>query len=424
MTLRPAIMIVRVITTLACAAQLTGCGGSGGDDDPNGGSSGAPVVREQESPVVREEDLDLGGIEPRAGDVPETAGDLANGRAVEARRLAEVVIDPSTLDDRFQAVGLPTGALTSPTQIANAFASYDPNLFKDRISGAAARRFMGSASDNDIDMSIYVVSFKDPATAARAVKSISEKDETNSINVFGSVTFGSRTTLAGHPEVNASLLRTSREDPAPSLAGHAAYGDLMVSMVIPGRPGKLALAEQLMSRAFTEQRAALKGFESTPLSEIVELRVDEDGLSMLALSAREGNSKDQEPDVPSIWGPNGALHQQTWAGNLREAFERAELEAMVQAGSNVYRTGSTEQAKRLLDDFEETVTQVNYREGNKPRGLSDARCYELVATSSIGAPHFCQVQYGRYVAEGAGKSAADAQARISAQYLLLQEELG
>lgn len=399
-------LIVLVVALLAAA-----CGGS---DDSDRASEGPRTIRA--------EDVDTGPYEPESGDYPDEAGQLANGRALEARRIAEVIVDPVSLDERFQRTGTANGAMASPAQVTRLFSSEDPKLFAPRISGASSRRIMGEPTEEGLDMSIAVLTFTTPAAASAFVRGVAANNERTTISrIVGTPVYGSRTKLPGHPDVRAALIRFRKGDTDPSLVALTSRGQIAVYMYASGPGRQLAETTRLMSTAFTRQLEALEDFEPTPLQETLTMPVDEEGLLKLALAAAPGDPKDQEPDVPAIWGPNGALLQQTWPGTLAEAFERADMDAMVQAGSNVYRAGSTKQAKRLFDDFHDTVTENQYRDHHTPKGLRDARCYEVVDEESLIAPNFCAVQYGRYVAEAAGTDAADAEARISAQYLLLQD---
>ena len=87
----------------------------------------------------------------------------------------------------------------------------------------------------------------------------------------------------------------------------------------------------------------------------------------------------------------------------------------------MYEAGSAAKAKRLLADLNAAGEEHEYREKFAPKGLPDAACFELKIDTESRAPNVCRVQVGRYVAEVGGTSSDDAEDKVSAQFLVLQD---
>lgn len=410
------------LAALACAGMLlAGCSGESTND--TSGSSGERVVRE--------EDLDLGGEDAEAAKVEKTAVSLADGRAVESARLAEFVVDPSTVDPAMQQGCTPAGTMVSPDELSRVFSDEDPKLVAMRIAGASACRVYGTAADPS-KLTLTVLIFASPAKAKAFAASVHARASRNGTNLFdGTSTFSSATTIDGHPEILTSLFKVKRDSPDQSITAVTAYGSAVAYTFTSPAAGQVPATKARIARLFDAQRDALAKFEPKTLEQLLGQRIDPTGVAKLTLARPSiGKPKKQESEIVRVWGPNAALHRQTWAKGLAKAFKRADVDVMADGGSSVYRTGSVRQAKRLLDDFQKTVTETQYDAFHTPKGLPDARCYQIKATlvnSPIGgllAPNYCQVRFGRYIAETSGTTADQAENRVSAQYLVLQRALG
>lgn len=405
--------IVSCVALVCCASFAVSCGG---DDD--GEKNDGPKQR-----VVEERDLDLGSAVAIAATVDTSVEDLADARAVEASRIAEVLVDPVTVDQRFQRGGLPSGAMASPTELTRLLADVEPKLFAKRVSGATSNRSF--VEQDSIGMNNTLLTFDTEADAARFVKEVGDKNERNRINQFtGGLTYGKKISIPGQPTVRASTFEVEKNDPDPSVTALTNRGRVVAYIYSTGQRAQIPELLKILDKVFDAQFTALEGFEPRSLREILGRRIDTTGVAKLALRSSAPLTGKHEPNIPRVWGRNGALHVQSWVGGLDEAFERADVDALAQSGSSVYRAGSVAKAKRLLKDFDASVTDVQYRSFHTPKGLREAKCYKLKIDSSVLYPNVCMVQYGRYVAEAGGKDNATAEGLISAQYLVFQEALG
>ncbi len=349
--------------------------------------------------------------EPSAYDpMIDTPGEL---RAVEARRMLNYLVVPSDIDSDITELS-GTELFTTPEM---------PFILE-----TLPEKYRPVTVDNNLLIGVYVVRInKDLRSRKKLIISVlrfpTEAASRKAVEQFDQITNadpGRHTILVdGHADA-----RTSSADDitAVSFMPHGSFV-ILVNAGVP-QPNQTALAG-VIGTTIDQQVARLAQFQPTPLDDILDLPMDQDGIMRRALPKAPGggdpfyNDDDFGPVQPA-----GQLHFERNPVEMKRALEESGVDLIGRRGGIVYRTRDLSAAFHLQSVL--VKAGRNDEELEPPPGLPDARCVRIEFVDQVR--HFdelCAVVRGRYVGVVVAKSRFNGRSdpalynRAAAQYAIL-----
>ncbi|WP_280379873.1 DUF7373 family lipoprotein [Nocardia wallacei] len=370
--------------------------------------------------------IDIGpyGVTPLA---PPAGYDEKYGRVLESVRMGEAVIDPVQVDP---ALTYGLGAAASvpiPTPAKAGFLAQPVRAVLERRGMLAG--FSVGGMDTGIPsqvavgrarlLTVLLLRFPDDAAARSAATEIDAVDAAVSPENVA-------VPIPEHPEAHGHWRPT-----APTLAATTAQGSFVISVLAGERTTDLEALRRLAGTAFTAQRARLAEFRPTPPDRFATLPLDTDGMLARLL-----------PEAPGVWpwptvitrrnDPNagwltgftatgivlGPRAAHRW-GSWQRPTEGVGMILAINGQHTLLRLPDAVTARREYEGSADELTEPGQRQAPAPAGIPDTRCVESLTGLQFGPRFACRTLYGRYEAVVYARTLADAQHKISAQYLLL-----
>ncbi|OBJ70184.1 hypothetical protein A5643_00910 [Mycobacterium sp. 1274756.6] len=364
--------------------------------------------------VVNANLLDTGDYPTTPSDPLGTAGSREAGALVEARRMAEAVLVPFEVDKRFDKSGNDVTPFTDQGRL-------NTILYSNQSIGNAAGRhnlvagFLTSAQSSEnalMKISHIVMRFGSPQDATDAVNDMAEHSEADS-------QFNKRhpRPIADRPDIQVFWDEDDKETGKfRGLHTYTAHGPYVIADLVGSETVDEAI--ELAVAAIDKQRAALDGFEATPVDKLADLPLDPDGLLAHTLPYPKGATKS---DANGVYGQHGALHFMMNPLRDQQLFDDAGVTEMARGFATVYQTRNATAAAKVAADFAVQIGELTYPKyvADEPiNGLPAARC--LKPDGETSRPMFrCVAYVDRYVMEAAGSDTESARRALAAQYVML-----
>ncbi|MGK8524824.1 DUF7373 family lipoprotein [Nocardia asteroides] len=347
-------------------------------------------------------------------------GSEYHGRVLESVRMAEIMLDPTDVDQalriplrRSRAVPLPTAAKASALLADPVRAVLERHGMLAGFSVGATDTPSQVAIGGGRLLQVMVLRFPDATAAQRAAQDIDAVDAALSPDNVA-------VTIPEHPSA-----RGHWRPAVPTIAATMARDVFVVSVLAGHTSADLAALTALAGKAFDVQLPLLRDFVPTPPGRFAELPLDRDG--MLGRMVPEAPGRWPFPVVilgdsaehagwgsliqarGIVYGPRGA---ERFLGPTQEPVELLGLNRF----NLLIRFADAAAAQRHFARLRTTEGRV---EVPAPSGLVDVRCTEALNPSASAATFDCLVRHGRHVAVVLSRDYQDVQQRAAAQYALL-----
>ncbi|NLE78998.1 MAG: hypothetical protein GX610_05350 [Rhodococcus sp.] len=388
---------MRVAAAAAAAGLLlTGCGSN--DEQATGGDAAAST---------QESNLDTGTFpttpQPEFGSAnPEKAG------WIESQRMAEFLTMPFEVDPELVKpfAGRPyEDADSASSEVSDGGAAAIEDSF------VAGFRAAGGSYDetNTRELTTAVIRLKDAAAVEAALPKIKAG------LIEGTIEPGVEDPIDILPNTTVvSSVYKSEDKPEASVTvqGVTPHNNYLLFASAWTVESDKAWTATAIAEFVEQQVPLIDKFPATPAEEIPDITMDQDKVLIYTVPHEDGPL--DMPGDQAVLGPRGAA---ITAANFRRSYQRlldSNVTHMAISNTTVYKTGSEEDAKNLIDGFVEDNLKVEGTvEAEPPAGLETARCItppEYVTT--------CWVANGPYVGEVSMSVPEDDQ-KLAAQYVIL-----
>ncbi|MFD3507626.1 hypothetical protein [Nocardia sp. NPDC058666] len=380
-----------------------------------GGESATPAPPTPAEPQIDLSKLELGNY----SGVPqplEKPIDEAQGRAVQAQRLANHIPLPMEIDTRLKHYSdtIPKVFTTINHQTMGSWVGSDLEPHKEALAGFVSGFTSAANSDAHLSLSVSlenrVLIFDSEASATSAMNTLVDS-ELAADPEKAIVAVPQFPNARAYQKANRQTL-FSWYSTGQFIIFTAVWDHLSTELSTTDLPGMMDLV--------TKSLAAIPGriseFKPASAQERDTLSPDWDG--MLARTVPAINDQAPGLTVPGVYDRHGGLQISRQAEFDRTLFEDAGVDRVGFNGGYLYRARDTAAAIAVTNRHA-TFTKF-YRKVSSPPALPIARCYELKnPTSKTRMRYYCSVNFDRYAADISANQLEDAYQRISAQYALL-----
>jgi hypothetical protein len=343
-----------------------------------------------------------------------TAGSPERGAEIEGARMASVTVGPWEVDPKLSVGILPTGILSSVSQLKSLLSSVEAPGRNQFVTAFASTR---RNTDNDISMVTALLRFADPQSAAAAAR---DMHETSLVPPAPDSYVNPRTpaSLPDHQDslVTASTGPTSAGDPRPAanIEVLTARGPFVLYQWVSNINGADA-ALSMAKTALEKQIPRVDGFAPTDVAALSALTVDPSGLLARTIPA--------PPEItPGGLARNltfdkaGALHFQSDVVASSALFDKTGMDVWARGKDAVYQTRDAAAAGEVVNAFTAEVRNGGSAEAAVPN-LPGSQCTKQQA--QLTTLFTCFSAADRYVIEATAPQLVDAQQQSAAQYLML-----
>lgn len=355
--------------------------------------------------------LDPGNYATTARSPLGVAGNAKAGAILEAQRMADFVVDPSSVSPAISAghtFGFTPGA-TVLTQNPDALGQ----IMRREIAEACARHdyvngFVVAREDTGKTV-LYnaVIRMAHPESASAAARDMGE----TALGLSSPVK-PVALPIAGHTDTTAATHSGRRQDGQEwtTVESFTAHGPYVLYQRVEST-GTAQAAAALVSTAIDIQAPLIDKFQPTDPAQFAELPKDPSGLLARALPIAD---KDATVMSNGTWGPTGAAHIAYDPLGSLKAFTDAGMDTAVNALDWVFQARDPS-AAAVLADVLYAEAQSMGRPADPVPNLKPSRCLQFTANQD----YYCVVSVGRYAVEVTASQLRDAHQQMAAQYILL-----
>ena len=378
----------------------------------------AETDADKTTPAVDVSALDMGRYSPEPQQVsgPPTE---AEGRYLEAFRLAEALADPYAVDRKLDyryGLAAPDPELVATTVAGTALPIIQPVLEQFGMISAYqvqgySERIQDFLRDPNGDALITVVmSFPNPDAAARAAAEIDAVD-------FAANADNRQAAVPGYPDAKAHYRSGS-----PSVAATMARGSLVTAVITASSTAPdIDSLLQRVEKVFDLQTPLMANVIPATTVSLTSLPRDPDRILTRVFTT------DQQPKISADFGsmgPRAAELCENSEPHKEHLFEQAEVDRCAFSNdAQILRAADEGAASDLLSKTVRSYagTRIDH-DVPAPEGIADARCYEQnqeIWADSANLRFVCNVTYRRYLATVWSNEEDDVRQRAAAQYAIL-----
>ncbi|MGA5462458.1 DUF7373 family lipoprotein [Mycobacterium sp. NPDC050041] len=385
------------LAVLGAATLLTACTSE---------VTGSPVTAAGPPPgTVDLAALDVGNYPTKPAPLG-TAGNPKVGSIVEAQRMANYVTGPWEVDPT-----LVLGYIRQPMVLLPGQVSVP--MLKEVNQAAERHQFVNGffvsrrSKDDKTFLHNAVLRFPDPGAALAATAEIAR--------VAGEIQLPMQTSPAtpmpipGHPETVATS-STHNNGPRAWATVRSATPRGPYVLLQQAQAVDVAATATLVARTLDLQGPLIDQFRATAPAEFADLQIDPTGLLAKTLPIA---TKDATLIQRTVYERRGALHLQSDPVLSAATFDRAGMDLLAYAKTNLYQGRDEAGAQLMADAFVDELAATSTPADGVPN-LPDSRCLALEQGG-----HFCYAVADRYLIEVNAMQLADAHQRVSAQYAML-----
>ena len=333
----------------------------------------------------------------------------ANGIVLEGIRMSDAVADTSqfgsTLNYLWDAGPIPdTQALVdtigeSGKQLAGWVAGYHAT-YADRPRPSRAN------PPSHVGLSITLLRFADDAAATKAASAL----EVANWSDLGTTV---ATPLPRHSEVGA------RYTPGTGiLRVDAPTGPFVLQLRLEAPPDGIEKRIGELDAAYDEEQALLRQFTPTPVDEIDSLPIDPDGI-LARMVATDPAVSPRPSTAFAVYGPTGALRDQTRAIRADKLYEKWGVEQFAVSGSQLlYKLRDDQAARDMATAVIASSSDVEQEIAGDPT-VPNTRCFYAEATAANLRGYTCRMWFGDIFTVVRADTAPSAIHMAAAQYVLL-----
>jgi hypothetical protein len=272
-------------------------------------------------------------------------------------------------------------------------------------NGMIAGFHTSRTKENGDDFVICVMEFPDAATAEKASKQLADAARTKQQDTHTA-------TVPGYPTAYGWTGRYETQD-SRYLHTFLADGSLVIYVWMSTTIKGDRFIHGEFPKIFEMQKALLKDFKPTPKAQLMDQKVDPDGMLARTLPQAPGNGT----VIDGMYTAKGFLHYTLNPPADQSVYPKAGVDLVAKNGSTVYRTKDAAGAKLIVDDFYDQISkdQTQMTDMKPPAGADYAKCL----ADTLGANYYCVAGYGRYAVELQAGDEASMSKAVSAQGKLL-----
>ncbi|WP_461665915.1 DUF7373 family lipoprotein [Gordonia sputi] len=345
----------------------------------------------------------------------------------DAQRMAQYIVAPFEIDADLTDMGLPTQVLYSTTNlrvvvgddVANVKAN-DAILYGYVVSASTPDETIRAGTKRELNNFVtrYLTAADATAAANQMADAYLKRPKATTVRPDGMS--GSRViSLPGNTDGTDALV---------SITAHNTYVLYTYYQTTDAQKDKL---EPAIKKAVDLQSALIDQFPATPTKAEREARnqpkkvlmMDQNHILIYALPYTDQEIKDAKVKTPNpgnvraVYGPRSmSFFSSDPATEFRLLNEVGSTANAMDRGT-VYRAKTPEGAKKIMDTFENSNRARGMKTVPAPPNLPAARCMSEVTQNITG--YWCEVSYGRYVAELVGTDPKDVYQQTAAQYVIL-----
>ncbi|MDG3009235.1 hypothetical protein G4X40_03640 [Rhodococcus sp. D2-41] len=399
-------MVSIAAVAAASALTLTACGGNTDAGTAKAASTNAAAA---DSNAAAGAKLDTGTYPTTPQPAFGKAGTAQKGAIVEGQRLAEYVVHPWDIDINLTK-NSPGGSYVIKN--AAAAAKFLTKPVADSIANDQfVTGFATAAGDGDTvghENVHAVLRFADPASAQKAANDLHQASITTDLNTaFGGTADPNTPPNTGTADSISALPNTLvvTHDSLGSYTVEAAtpHGAYVIYDWFKGKDGSStantkAWAAKSAATAVQLQGPLIDKFPATPVDQLPNLPIDQDGVLRLTIPPASGKVSVNQN---AVYGPNGFLNFSDSPLQDKVLLQSSGTDRVAFGDSSVYRTRDAQGAKVLLDGIAKQFNQSLHPAPAAP-GVPGSQCW--VTSSRYQSQTLCLVARGRYVAQVQGSA--------------------
>ena len=264
----------------------------------------------------------------------------------------------------------------------------------------------GALPSSHVGLSITLLRFADDAAATRVA---SELEVANWAD-FGSTV---ATPLPTHSEVGA------RYTPGTGiLRVDAPIGPFVLQLRLEAPPDGIEKRIGELDAAFDKEQSLLRQFAPTPVDEIASLPIDPDGV-LARMVATDPTVSPRPSATFAVYGPTGALRDQTRAIRADKLYEKWGVEQFAVSGSqHLYKLRDDQAARDMAAEVIAASSDVEQEIAGDPT-VPNTRCFHAEATAANLRSYTCRMWFGDIFTVVRADTAPSAIHMAAAQYVLL-----
>ena len=345
----------------------------------------------------------------------------------DAQRMAQYIVAPFEVDADLTDMGLPTQVLYSTTNlrvivgddVANVKAN-DAILYGYVVSAATPDETIRAGTKRELNNFVtrYLTAADATAAANQMADAYLKRPKATTVRPDGMS--GSRViSLPGNNDGTDAMV---------AITAHNTYVLYTYYQTTDAQKDKLAPA---IKNAVDLQSALIDQFPATPTKAEREARnqpkkvlmMDQNHVLIYALPYTDQEIKDAKVKTPNpgnvraVYGPRSMSFFSSDPKTDFRLLNEVGSTANAMDRGTVYRAKTPEGAKKIMDTFENSNRARGMKTVPAPPNLPAARCMSEVSQNITG--YWCEVSYGRYVAELVGTDPKDVYQQTAAQYVIL-----
>jgi hypothetical protein len=344
-----------------------------------------------------------------------TAANVAQGAALESRRLADGVVGPWDVDP---ALIVPGTARALVLGEANSLTLIEPRPVAEvaRARGLVAGFAADRRSHDGQRLVNAVLRLPSPDSARTAAIDMAA--------AVVSATNGSPTSVPDHLETSAVTV-TANTEAAPggpiTLYAFTSHGDYVSCQIAHAKSPDAAAA--LIARTVELQIPRVDAITPTDPNELTRFPLDPTGLLAHTSAPYDWPFTDTDPINPQIgiYSPQAALNFQDDPLRADVAYAKAGLTSVAYNAATVYQTRDGGAAGRLADDLADLalLTRPDAQPANGVDFLPGSRCVQSGRSGDGPEVDECFAAAGRFAVEVGNEDLIGAHQRTAAQYKVL-----
>lgn len=340
------------------------------------------------------------------------------GRLVEARRMAEYLVQPFQVDlELISGDGGPhqNGVIKNADATLKAFPKPVPEgANHNLISGITVIRDNEGQQQKSIQNTL--LRFATPEDAAAAVEDMTAKSASISWPFDDDARPTEPIPIPRYPDTRAVWDTSSRMF---SVLAYTARGPFVMAQATLSASG-IEAATELVAATLDKQIPLLDTFQPTPVDQLAALPLDPDGILARTLPPPPEDSSVSA----GMYGPQGFLIYSTDPPGDEKLFREAGVTAVARWGATVYAARDNDGAKHVVSGFTTYMREVQgFEPFDAVPGLTDSVCMRVPQKTFGDNParysYVCVAAADRYVVEVHSGQPAAAHQQTAAQYLLL-----
>ncbi|WP_267625624.1 DUF7373 family lipoprotein [Gordonia sputi] len=345
----------------------------------------------------------------------------------DAQRMAQYIVAPFEVDADLTDMGLPTQVLYSTTNlrvivgddVANVKAN-DAILYGYVVSAATPDETIRAGTKRELNNFVtrYLTAADATAAANQMADAYLKRPKATTVRPDGMS--GSRViSIPGNNDGTDAMV---------AITAHNTYVLYTYYQTTDAQKDKLAPA---IKNAVDLQSALIDQFPATPTKAEREARnqpkkvlmMDQNHVLIYALPYTDQEIKDAKVKTPNpgnvraVYGPRSMSFFSSDPKTDFRLLNEVGSTANAMDRGTVYRAKTPEGAKKIMDTFENSNRARGMKTVPAPPNLPAARCMSEVTQNITG--YWCEVSYGRYVAELVGTDPKDVYQQTAAQYVIL-----